>query len=174
MSHKIYDSWIVVEVHKWLGGVRFLSWWEYSKDCQTWWWKNARKSRDKKLLQSTQKELTQNIYDVLYIPDIFWNLLCVSQLLKKGYVLVFDDVECKMSIKRTFKPWQLLECHVTKFLLISCHKVTNLRWSVKKDNESQLCHLRYDHLNCQGHYLLQKKILYFLDYLEIEKTNNVC
>ena len=37
---------------------------------------------------------TKLIYDVLYVPEIYQNLLSVGQLIEKDYKVVFEDKNC--------------------------------------------------------------------------------
>jgi Integrase core domain/GAG-pre-integrase domain len=101
----------------------------------------------------------QNVY---FIPDLSQNLLSIGQLIESGYSIVFEGKSCKIRdkdklvIEDGMVRNRLFPLEIIKISDKALAATTNL-------SESELWHLRYDHLSIGGLRLLkQKQMVYGL------------
>ena len=98
------------------------------------------------------------INDVQFVPKLAHNLLSVGQLMCSGYKIEFDGKMCVVIDKKSGHCIANIHMTQNKMFPLDVSKVQSYKaLVVKKNDESQLWHLRYGHLNVKGLMLLSKK-----------------
>ena len=112
-----------------------------------------------------------NLLDVVYVPDLSYNLLSVSRAAEKGYVTEFNDSGCQITatggrvvaIASRVGSLYYLDCEVTE-----CASVAEQSLRSK----AALWHQRYGHLNMQSlQKLLRNKLVEGLDGANLNGLN---
>ncbi|KMT07734.1 hypothetical protein BVRB_6g146570 [Beta vulgaris subsp. vulgaris] len=106
---------------------------------------------------STSNGKKKLLQDVFFVPNLAHNLLSVGQLVKNGYVVVFDDGHCVIKDKKSGQNIASVSMTRNKMFPLDMSSVDNRALVCKGCTESDLWHLRYGHLHLNGLKLLHKK-----------------
>ncbi|KAI9102238.1 hypothetical protein K1719_023748 [Acacia pycnantha] len=84
--------------------------------------------------------------NVQFVPDLGYNLLSVGQLMAGGCSVLFDDVTCVITNKKSGK-----KVHISmtpnKMFPLDVANMENFALAASAKIDSKLWHLRYGHLN---------------------------
>ncbi|XP_047306292.1 uncharacterized protein LOC124909680 [Impatiens glandulifera] len=94
--------------------------------------------------------------DILYVPNISYNLLSIGQLIKKDFSVYFDYERCKIFDKMKNVVVETVEMKDKTFSLTFPLK-SDCALKMENEDLSKLWHLRHGHLNQRGLYLLKQK-----------------
>lgn len=112
------------------------------------------------------------IHDVLYVPNLAHNLLSVGQLIQKGYQVNFEGKECRIFDTKSNFLMAKVEMTTNKVFPLSLSYSKDMALQAEED-ESNLWHLRYGHLNQKGLHLLQQKKM-VIGLPKIQKCDKIC
>nr|GEZ67913.1 retrovirus-related Pol polyprotein from transposon TNT 1-94 [Tanacetum cinerariifolium] len=115
--------------------------------------------------------------DVYYAPQLHYNLLSLGQLMKKGYILHFEDTTLTISHKPTGKELMRITLGNNNMFLLDTSKalVCNSVSKPKVDDTSSLWHKRYGHLHYEGlQRLSSRKMVMGLPTIKAASTCEEC
>ena len=112
-----------------------------------------------------------NIEDVFYISDMKCNLMCIGQLVEKGFSVTLDVDSLKLfDARKNLVVKFILSKNITYRCSVSSEKTLCMSATVYEDVEA-LWHLRYGHLNFRSlSEMNSKELVHGLPKLNIEKT----
>lgn len=116
------------------------------------------------------------ITDVMYVPDIAANLLSVSKLTEKGWIVVFDNEKCRIYNKD--------ECKIQGKYKVSATKIDGIYRLDQQDKHemsvamaamtsSNVWHRRLGHLSYKGMQKLKNSLVTGIDFQQ-EKDVKAC
>nr|GEW14363.1 hypothetical protein [Tanacetum cinerariifolium] len=115
--------------------------------------------------------------DVYYAPQLHYNLLSLRQLMRKEYILHFEDTTLTISHKPTGKELMRIMLGNNNMFLLDTSKalVCNSVSKPKVDDTSSLWHKRYGHLHYEGlQRLSSRKMVMGLPTIKAASTCEEC
>ena len=97
------------------------------------------------------------LYDVQFAPSLAHNLLSIGELMTSGYSIKFDNDSCVIHDNNSRQTIASVHMPPNRMFPLDVSNVICKALVVRRNNETNLWHLRYGHLNVNGSELLSQR-----------------